>query len=47
MLMNDRMIGPGVKRGHNLGAMKLIDIAPTIDRLMKLNMSNFEGRVLI
>ena len=38
--------GHGVKRGAQLGAIRNVDVAPTVAALLGLKMENIEGRVL-
>jgi predicted AlkP superfamily pyrophosphatase or phosphodiesterase len=38
--------GAGIKRGAKLGSIRNLDVAPTIARLLGLEMNNIEGRVL-
>lgn len=38
--------GAGIKRGANLGSIRNLDVAPTIARLLGLEMKDIEGRVL-
>lgn len=38
--------GAGIKRGVKLGAVRNLDVAPTLARLLGLEMKNIEGRVL-
>ena len=39
--------GHGIKRGHRIGSVRNQDIAPTIADILKLSMTNVEGRVLV
>ena len=38
--------GPGIKRGVKLGSVRNLDVAPTIAKLLGLEMKNIQGKVL-
>ena len=38
--------GAGVKKGVTLGVVQNLDVAPTVARLLGLEMTNVTGRVL-
>jgi predicted AlkP superfamily pyrophosphatase or phosphodiesterase len=38
--------GPGIKRGVKLASIRNLDVAPTVARLLGLEMKNIDGRVL-
>lgn len=40
------MRGPKIRKGHDLGIVRLLDVAPTIARVLEVDLKNVEGRVL-
>jgi predicted AlkP superfamily pyrophosphatase or phosphodiesterase len=38
--------GPGIKKSHGLGLVRLLDVAPTLARVLGLELGEVEGRVL-
>lgn len=38
--------GPGIRKNHDLGLVRLLDVAPTIARVLGVNLGKVEGRVL-
>jgi predicted AlkP superfamily pyrophosphatase or phosphodiesterase len=38
--------GPGIRKNHDLGLVRLLDVAPTVARVLGVNLGKVEGRVL-
>ena len=38
--------GPGIKRGAKLGSIRNLDVAPTVAKLLGLEMNNIQGKAL-